>query len=58
MSLYDLDAARDVRTEARLVRGLSYVAARSWWMLKPHVAERHGLPPGSAGREPKPPSRG
>jgi hypothetical protein len=58
MSLYELDAARDVRTEPRAARGLSYVAARSWWMLKTHVAESHGLPRNSAGPEPKPPPRG
>lgn len=58
MSLYDLHAARDTRTEPRVAPRLSYVAARSWWMLKLHVAESHGLPRSSAGPEPKPPPRG
>jgi hypothetical protein len=57
MSLYELDAARDMRTEPRAIRGLGYVGARAWWMLKLHVAESNGLPRSSAGPEPKPPSR-
>lgn len=58
MSLYPLHAAPDARTEPQVARRLGYVAARSWWMLKLHVAESHGLPRSSAGPEPKPPSRG